>query len=51
MSYVSMETTLPELLSEILKYGQSFSDHANFRQKLISVNYSANSIAHKLKVI
>ena len=34
-----------------LKYGQSFSDYANFRQKLISANFSANPIAHILMII
>ena len=46
-----METTLPYLLSEFLKYGQSFSDLANSWQKRISVNFSANSIAQMLQII
>ena len=46
-----METTLPLQLSEFLKYGQSISDYANFRQKLISVKFSANSVTHMLMII
>ena len=51
MPNISMETTLPWQLLEFLKYGQSFLDHANFRQKLISVNFSADFIAHMLRMI
>ena len=32
-------------------YGQSFSDHVNPRKKRISVNFSANSIAHMLLIL
>ena len=36
---------------QIFKYGWSFQDHANSRQKRLGVNVSANSIAHMLRII
>ena len=33
------------------KYGWSFQDHANSRQQRIGVTFSANSIAHMLRII